>query len=375
MDPDRGARPVAHLAARMAPGGIETLILDLARRAPDQTAIFSLDGSTEGLRAEWPALRAFGDALHGFERPERFSPEMARRVAKRLRALQVETLYLHNLSPLLYGAWAARLAGVGRVAYVVHDDWHLAQSRKHKAITAWMLRLNPKIQIIAVSDQIAATMRSIAPRAQVAVAPPGVDFARFRPGDRAAARRLIDVGDDAPLIGSVGRVAAVKGFDVLVDALAILGGEARAVIVGDGPERAALESRARDAGLGERFRILGFRDDVHDVLPAFDMLCLPSRNEGLPRIVMEAQACDLPIVATDVGAVRGALCPDTSEVVAPENPAALAAALGRRLAAQPIGGRARAFAAEKFDFAIAAAVFDAVAGREPEPAAILECAP
>lgn len=369
-----GVRRRAHLAARMAPGGIETLILDLARRAGPRTAIYSLDGASDALVATWPALAPFRDDLHGFDRPDRLTPSVARTIARRLRADGVETLYLHNIGPLLYGAWAARLAGVRRVAYVVHDDWHLADSAKARALTAATLRLNPSIRVIAVSEKIAETMRTLAPRAQVAVAPPGVDFQRFRPGDRAAARRLIGADPTAPLIGAVGRVAPVKGVDVFVDALSRLDASVRAVVVGDGPARAAVEAQARAAGVADRFAVLGVRDDVHAVLPAFDVLCLPSRAEGLPRIVMEAQACDLPVVATDVGAVRGALAPETSEVVAAEDPRALAAALERRLAAPAARGVARAFAAERFDFAAAAAVFDAIDDTHARASADLECA-
>jgi len=98
--------------------------------------------------------------------------------------------------------------------------------------------------------------------------------------------------------------------------------------VGQGPLAVEMEERRVQLGLGDRFRFLGFRDDVHDLLAASDVFCLASRNEGLPVALMEAYALGLPVIATRVGGL-----PDVIEdgrsglLVDPEDPGALARAI------------------------------------------------
>ncbi len=102
-------------------------------------------------------------------------------------------------------------------------------------------------------------------------------------------------------------------------------------------------------GIASRVRFLGHCDNVAQILPAFDVLCQPSRAEGLPLAVLEAQACGVPVVATDVGDLASAVCPASGRLAPPENVAALAAALNAALAG-PAPVSPRAFVAARFDW-------------------------
>ncbi|HEY8534742.1 MAG TPA: glycosyltransferase [Micromonospora sp.] len=151
---------------------------------------------------------------------------------------------------------------------------------------------------------------------------------------RAAAR-----GERGLVIGSVGRLDRVKGHDVLLEAVARLP-ETRVVIVGAGPEEEALRQRARALGIADRVSLAGWSDRVADRLAEFDIYCHPSRYEGLGLALLEAMRAGLPCVASAVGGVPELLDHGRYGVlVPPENPEALAAALGA-LAADP-GRRAR----------------------------------
>jgi glycosyltransferase involved in cell wall biosynthesis len=163
----------------------------------------------------------------------------------------------------------------------------------------------------------------------------GVDRSRFDGTGRAR--------DPEPLLVAVGRLAPTKGFDLAVRALAELkrrGVAPRLMFVGDGPERAALETLAREGGVAAQVSFLGFMPQT-EVLPLYRkawLLVSPSRvlanghRDGIPNVIVEALAMGLPCVGTRAAGLEEAITPGvTGELVPPEDPIALAAALERLL--------------------------------------------
>jgi len=135
----------------------------------------------------------------------------------------------------------------------------------------------------------------------------GVDFSQFeRPVRGRAGRGELGVPADAPLIGFVGRLAEQKAPEVLLNAFAIVKGQApqaHLVYVGEGPLRDELEQRARRMGIEGSVHLLGERKDVPDLLAAMDVFALPSRWEGVGRALTEAMYMKLPVVCTGVNGV------------------------------------------------------------------------
>jgi glycosyltransferase involved in cell wall biosynthesis len=130
-----------------------------------------------------------------------------------------------------------------------------------------------------------------------------------------------------PTIGAIGRLTAQKGFDVLLRALVDVPAASLA-IVGDGDERGRLEALAQELGIADRTSFPGWSEEPRRLLADFDVFALPSRFEGFPLSVLEAQLAEVPVVATDVGSVREAVVPGkTGLLVAADEPSALAAAL------------------------------------------------
>jgi len=131
----------------------------------------------------------------------------------------------------------------------------------------------------------------------------GIDFGAFRgPADRAEVRRDLGVPASALVLGHVGRFDPLKNHALLLRIAAeTLRRDSRTVLVlvGDGPLRAAVESDATRLGLRERVVFAGSRPDVPRLLPGFDVFVFPSIREGLPLVVLEAQAAGLPIVLSD----------------------------------------------------------------------------
>lgn len=178
------------------------------------------------------------------------------------------------------------------------------------------------------------------------------------------------VPDDIVML-SVGRLEANKGFADLVDALARLGGEAswRWVIVGDGPDRRALESRARAAGLGDRVMLVGRADDrtLHAWYDAADLFVHPTRYEGSSLVTLEAMMHSKPVVATRAGGLPDKVIPGrTGWLVAPGDAAGLSAALAEAIAQRgrwaEYGQAGRALLGERFDWRVIQSMFRSLYG-------------
>lgn len=333
-----------HLVQHMAPGGIETVVLDLAGADP-ALQVISLEGTRESLVAHWPALAVLGNRLTGLGKPAGRAWHLVPRLARLLNRLGATGLVTHHIGPLLYGGLAARLAGLPARLHVEHDGWHYAEPRRR-----WLARaLEPLVRPrrIAVSHATARQVAEALGTARQTIVPNGVDLDRFQPGAARYARLRFGLPLEARLIGCVGRLERVKGQDVLIAALARLPAEWHIVLAGEGSQREALLAAADAAGLAGRVHMLGHVAATEALFPAFELLALPSRAEGFPRVVIEAQAAGLPVVASQVGGVAEAVCPRTGWLVPPEDAGALARAI-LALAETPLAVSPRAFVDPRF---------------------------
>jgi glycosyltransferase involved in cell wall biosynthesis len=176
---------------------------------------------------------------------------------------------------------------------------------------------------------------------------------------RAAMRRHMEIPEQVPVITSVGNIRKVKGIDVLLEAAGHVCRqypEAVFLVVGRKSEAQhcrELESRIASLGLTANFKLLGSREDVFSILQMSDIFCLPSRSEGLPNALIEAMACGLPCVATNVGGSPEVLAHGESGLLVPsEAPEQLAQALTRLLSepglARDLGVRAEKVVRRRF---------------------------
>jgi glycosyltransferase involved in cell wall biosynthesis len=157
---------------------------------------------------------------------------------------------------------------------------------------------------------------------------------------------------ERPIVLTLARLDRQKGLYYLLEAAALVP-EAVFVLAGEGPEWPALEAQARALGLTKRVILLGYRDDVSDLLASCDVFVLPSLFEGLPLSVLEAMAAGKPVVATAIGGTDEAVVDGvTGLLVPPADPAALAKGI-RMVLSDPVlsarlGAAGRARAHEQF---------------------------
>jgi glycosyltransferase involved in cell wall biosynthesis len=257
-----------------------------------------------------------------------------------------------NTSVVLGGQAAARGAGV---PHVLHVREIYTGAGGAAAAALWPLMRRRLVRADAVLCISRAVAEQFGAASNVQVLHDGLPRGPAR-ADRAAARDALGLAPDALVVALVGRVSDWKGQDVLARALAeptLAGIGAVGLVAGDpfpGNERSEPELRelAASLGLGERLRLLGFREDIETVLGAADALAVPStRPEPLGLVALEGSSAGLPVVASDHGGLREAVRHgETGLLVPPGDAGALAGAL-RLLADDPdLAGRLGAAGAE-----------------------------
>lgn len=248
----------------------------------------------------------------------------------------------------IMGRVAGRLAGVPVIVSSIRNESFGGRTRER------LMRLTDPLATITTTNSagVAAAMvdRGVVPRGRIRVVPNAVDTDRFTPGDdeaRAEARRRLEQPEERFCWLGVGRLEPQKAWADAITALAGLPAGQHLSIVGEGPDRPALQAQVAAQGLGDRVRLLGHRADVDHLLRGADGLVLSSHWEGLPNVVAEAMASALPVVATDVGGVRELISdPELGVVVPTHDVDALRRGMAQVAAADPadratMGKRAR----------------------------------
>jgi teichuronic acid biosynthesis glycosyltransferase TuaC len=203
--------------------------------------------------------------------------------------------------------------------------------------------------LLAVSEGLKRQMVGLGmPEAKIRVHHTGVDLDRFQPRDRTEAKAAL--GIEGPLIATVGALIPLKGQRLALAALVEVPG-ATLMLIGDGPDRAALEAEARRLGIADRTVFMGNRphDELPGLVAAADLMLLPSEREGLANAWVEALACGTPIVIPDVGGARELLDGHAAGRLVAREPRAIAEAVAAILASPPDGASVRA-AAERFSW-------------------------
>ncbi|MBW2734174.1 MAG: glycosyltransferase [Deltaproteobacteria bacterium] len=321
---------VAHVMASYEMGGGEMVALRLARQQKkDGWPVMAL-----GLSATGPLRARFAEAEIPAEvvaKGDAFDGSLFVRLALHFWRRRVELVHTHNPQALIYAAPAARLVG----AKVVHTKHGEAMDLGRRM---WLRRGAARFvhAFVSVSERTESFAREQkeAPLARLAVIDNGVDIERYAPTKerRAQARKRLGFAEGVPVVGSVGRLQEVKDHALLLRAVARCPNATQLVLVGDGPERGPLTELAEALGIAPRVHLLGHRDDVEDLYPAFDLFAMSSRTEGLPLVMVEAMASEVAVVSTAVGGIPAVLGEGVGELVPAGDEEALANTLQALLA-------------------------------------------
>ena len=316
-------------------GGADVRVLQTAVNMPagHEAAIAVLEGSAIHKDATAAGVRTFP---LGFSRHD---PRHAFALARIAREFRADVVDAHNPQSQLWGMLAARLAGVrGQVATVhtVYREAHRGPIRQRGHEFAIRLAKHSNARFLTVSESIARYLHSFG----IAAGRVTVSYNAMEPLSAvpkgAGLKRSLGLTEGELLLGMVGRIEMVKGYDIMIDAIDRLrkaGQNFHVAIAGEGHDTGRIRAIIAERGMENRFHFLGFRRDIPDVLADYDMLCVPSRSEGLPYTVLEAARQGVPIIATSVDGL-GEVLEDgrTAIVIPPENSEALANAIARAAA-------------------------------------------
>lgn len=320
-----------HVFSTFVPAGPEMRTVGLIAGLGDefQHSIVAMDGRTSAAD-QLPQ----GAPVRVLESPPRAGSLTTTWRLRRLIARERPGLVLTYNWGAFDALFAAKSLGLTRIVH--HEDGFTSEEANRflkRRILARRLMLRRVQRVVVPSRRLEEIARGLwkLPAQRVLRIPNGVRIERFAPRDgNPELRQRLGIPREAFVIGSVGHLRAEKNYPRLVQAAASLEQPVHVLLLGEGPERETIEAAGRD--LSRRLHLVGHQSDPEPYYRAMDVFCLSSDTEQMPVALLEAMACELPVVSTPVGDVASILPPEQESYLAdlaPDGAQAMAAALDR----------------------------------------------
>lgn len=314
---------VLHIVVSLNIGGLETFIIDLIRKG---------SGATKGHVVCLESLGNLGAIVDNIpiislEKKPGIHFDCVRKIRTIAKEFEIDIIHTHNEGPHFYGAIAGFLCGIPVVhtRHGIHD----IGSKKKMLLEKFSSLLSKKV--VGVSQDVSnlyLTKLRVSPSKIITILN-GIDTSSFAP--RIANRQILiseKISLNAIIIGIVARLVSIKDHQTLFRACQIVAhsySNFHLVVIGDGPEKNTLVELSKQLNLDGTIIFLGARYDIADLLNCFDIFTLSSLSEGISITLLEAMACELPVVATKVGGNPEVIQDEvTGFLVPPAKPAALA---------------------------------------------------
>jgi glycosyltransferase involved in cell wall biosynthesis len=292
-------------------GGSERVGVDLAlqfQRRGYRVVCFAFQDSDGPMRSELEraGIRCIDMNYRRFSGPLRRLCYMWK-FWQMLRREGVRALHVHHHGALIHCGVPARVAGIRRVVMTEHGLQALRERPQARRLTIHYSRYASDITVVEPAQADYFHQELGVPRSKLHYVSNGIRIPIKTPERVRDMRQRLGIAADVFAFFYVGRLNPVKDLGTLLDAFAALPADVAArsqlYLVGDGGERAMLETKCEALELGNRAKFLGARNDISDVLMAADAFVMSSRSEGLPMVLLEAMAARVPCVATAVGGI------------------------------------------------------------------------
>jgi glycosyltransferase involved in cell wall biosynthesis len=258
------------------------------------------------------------------------------RIYRFLKREKPDIVHTHTSKAGLLGRLAAKLAGVPSIIHTPHGHvffgyFGALKTRIFILLEKFASRITDKIVALTPREKADYLSYKVVEEDKLAVIPSGIELHKYQQvpqEERSKLRKELGIPENSAVLGTAGRLVPVKGPEFLLQAVGHVISEypdTYLVFAGDGPLRKSLEKNAVEMGLAKNIIFTGWRDDMARVLSIFDIFCLPSLNEGMGRVLLEAMALGKPIVASDVGGIPDLIIPGKNGfLVPPQHPEELA---------------------------------------------------
>ncbi|MDP8924855.1 MAG: glycosyltransferase family 4 protein [Chloroflexota bacterium] len=255
-----------------------------------------------------------------------------------IRGSRPHILHTHMAKAGTAGRVAARLARVPIVVHTFHGHTFHSyfgplKTRLFLEIERTLARATDRVVAVNERQRQEIAEYGVAPLEKVVTIPLGLEIESLLDAERYRGHLKAELGVNGrhKLVGIVARLVPIKAHEVFLEAAARIRArdpDTLFLVIGDGERRAELERLARDLGLGDAVRFLGWRGDMRRVYADLDVVALSSNNEGSPVALIEALAAARPVVSTDVGGVSGVVRhAETGLLVGPRDPGGMADAI------------------------------------------------
>ena len=332
--PARSERPpwrIVHSEASLGWGGQEHRVLAELQgfqRRGSEVWLLAPERSTLFKRAEQAGIPVYAQRFD----QRLLLPFNVLRIAKWLLDNRIQVVNTHSSRDGWMLTLASRIAHVPLVIRSRHFDVPIPnRSLSRLVYKDWTHHVITTSELIR--EKLLATFDL--PAGDVTTLPTGIDFGRFNPTGPRAVLPLPSLPAGTPLIGMVSVIRYAKGAQVLAGAARLLrdqGLRVHCVIVGEGSSRGYLEGVIAELGVQDLFTLVGHREDVPEVMRALDVIAIPSFHEAVPQSGLQALACGVPVVASDVGGIPSIIKHGlTGRLVPPQDASALARALRETL--------------------------------------------
>ena len=330
----RSERPpwrIVHSEASLGWGGQEHRVLAELQgfqRRGSEVWLLAPERSTLFKRAEQAGIPVYAQRFD----QRLLLPFNVLRIAKWLLDNRIQVVNTHSSRDGWMLTLASRIAHVPLVIRSRHFDVPIPnRSLSRLVYKDWTHHVITTSELIR--EKLLATFDL--PAGDVTTLPTGIDFGRFNPTGPRAVLPLPPLPAGTPLIGMVSVIRYAKGAQVLAGAARLLrdqGLRVHCVIVGEGSSRGYLEGVIAELGVQDLFTLVGHREDVPEVMRALDVIAIPSFHEAVPQSGLQALACGVPVVASDVGGIPSIIKHGlTGRLVPPQDASALARALRETL--------------------------------------------
>ena len=295
---------ILHITFNMGIGGTEQVIRQLVLKSPRErfeNHIVCIDSKIGEIGQQ---VSAAGAIIHPLQRQSGLDLNLIRSIGRIIKQNKIDVVHCHQYTPWFYGLLGALGTGV-RVVFTEHGRFHPDRYRYKAALVNPLLALlTDNVVAISSATREALARYAFVPKSKIQVIYNGIQPLSVSSDEALAVRQELGILHGAFVVGTVARLDPIKNQKMMLRAFRVFRQQcedAWLLIVGDGPDRGALEEYAEELGIKDRTCFTGFIREPACYLAAMDVFLLSSHSEGTSMTLLESMSLGLPAVATRVG--------------------------------------------------------------------------